>query len=124
MTSTELSDRSRGVALALAVLLGVLGAHRFYVGKLGTGILMFLTGGGAGIWWIVDVVNVATGGFYDRDGRRVFEWGVQGVEHPRLTAAELVEELDAINEDLDNVTDRLETAERRLSARDHLRESS
>ena len=119
MASIELSDRSRGVALGLAALLGVLGAHRFYVGKIGTGILMFLTGGGAGIWWIVDVVNVATGGFYDRDGRRVFEWGMPGDDHPRLTEAELVEELDAINEDLENITDRLETTERRLSSRDH-----
>ena len=122
MVSTELSDRSRGVALALAVPLGVLGAHRFYVGKVGTGILMFLTGGGAGIWWIVDVVNVATGGFHDRYGRRVLEWGMQGDETPRLTSPELVDELDAINADLDDVTDRLETAERRLAARERPRE--
>ena len=121
MASTELSDRSRGVALALAVLLGVLGAHRFYVGKVGTGILMFLTGGGAGIWWIVDVVNVATGGFYDRNGRRVLEWGI---DTPRLTTPELVEELDAIHEDLDDLTDRLETEERRRAAGERPRESS
>ncbi len=124
MDSIEFSDRSRGVALALAVPLGVLGAHRFYVGKVGTGILMFLTGGGAGIWWIVDVVNVATGGFRDREERRLRDWGLQGNETPRLTSPELVEELDAINDDLDNVTDRLETAERRLAARERSRESS
>ena len=124
MASTELSDRSRSVTLALAVLLGVLGAHRFYVGKVGTGILMFLTGGGAGIWWIVDIVNVATGGFFDRNGRRVFEWGLQGGATPRLTAPEVVEELDAINEDLDNLTDRLETEEQRLAARESPRESN
>ena len=118
MDSTEFSDRSRGVALALAVPLGVLGAHRFYVGKVGTGILMFLTGGGAGIWWIVDVVNVATGGFRDREERRLLDWGLQGNQTPRLTSPELVEELDAINDDLDNVTDRLEAAERRLAARE------
>ncbi len=120
MASTELSDRSRSVTLALAVLLGVLGAHRFYVGKVGTGILMFLTGGGAGIWWIVDIVNVATGGFLDRNGRRVFEWGLHGGETPRLTAPEVVEELDAINEDLDDLTDRLETEEQRLAARERV----
>ncbi len=123
MASTELSDRSRSVTLALAALLGVLGAHRFYVGKVGTGILMFFTGGGAGIWWIVDVVNIATGGFFDRDGRRLLEWGLQGSATPRLTAPEVVEELDAINEDLDDLTDRLETEERR-AARERPRGSS
>lgn len=118
MTSTEPSDRSRGVALGLAVPLGVLGAHRFYVGKVGTGILMFLTGGGAGIWWIVDVVNIATGGFRDRDERRILEWGIQASGGPQLTAGELEEELEAINDELDDVTDRLETAERRMAARE------
>ena len=124
MASTELSDRSRGVALALAVPLGCLGVHRFYVGKVGTGILMLLTGGGAGIWWIVDVVNVASGAFHDREGRRVLEWGIPGADTARLTTPEVLEELEAINEDLDDVTERLETAERRRAARESSGESS
>src|SRR6266851_6602254 len=41
----EASDRSRLVALLLCVLLGYLGVHRFYVGKIGTGILWLMTGG-------------------------------------------------------------------------------
>ena len=44
------SDKSRGVALALAIVLGVFGGHRFYVGKTGTGILMAATLGGDGLW--------------------------------------------------------------------------
>ena len=48
MTSSDSSDKSRGVALALAVFLGVFGAHRFYVGKVNSGILMACTLGGLG----------------------------------------------------------------------------
>ncbi len=41
------------VSLLLCIFLGFLGAHRFYVGKVGTGILMLLTGGGCGIWLLL-----------------------------------------------------------------------
>ncbi|MEP7324623.1 MAG: TM2 domain-containing protein, partial [Gemmatimonadota bacterium] len=49
------SDKSRGVALALAIVLGVFGAHRFYAGKVGTGLLQLGTLGGLGIWYLYDV---------------------------------------------------------------------
>ncbi len=54
------------VTLILAIFLGVLGVHRFYVGKIGTGILMLLTFGGCGIWWLVDLLMIATGSFTDK----------------------------------------------------------
>jgi TM2 domain-containing membrane protein YozV len=52
----ETSEKSRGVALALVTLLGVFGGHRFYVGKTGTGILQAVTLGGAGLWWLYDLI--------------------------------------------------------------------
>lgn len=55
-------------ALLLCLLLGFLGAHRFYVGKIGTGILMLLTLGGLGIWNLVDLIIIAVGNFKDSDG--------------------------------------------------------
>lgn len=43
------------VALACALLGGLLGAHRFYLGLVGSGMVMFLTGGGLGVWWLRDL---------------------------------------------------------------------
>ena len=74
MTTAEMSDRSRLVALLFCVLLGVFGVHRFYVGKIGTGILMLLTLGGLGIWTLIDLILIAVGSFRDKENRRVFRW--------------------------------------------------
>lgn len=57
--------------LLLALLLGGFGVHRFYVGKIGTGILMLLTLGGLGFWQLFDVIMIATQNFKDADGRRI-----------------------------------------------------
>ncbi|MEH0758698.1 TM2 domain-containing protein [Vibrio sp. 16] len=58
------------VAFFVCLLLGWLGIHRFVYGKIGTGILMFLTGGGFGIWWIVDTIRIGVcNNFTDSKGR-------------------------------------------------------
>lgn len=54
------------VALILALFFGVFGVHRFYTGKVGTGILMLVTAGGCGIWWLIDVIMIAAGTFTDK----------------------------------------------------------
>ncbi len=46
----------------------MLGIHRFYVGKIGTGILMLITGGGFGIWVLVDLILIVTNKFEDKQG--------------------------------------------------------
>ncbi len=111
-----ISDKSRGVVLGLAACLGVLGVHRFYVGKIGTGVLMFLTGGGAAIWWIIDLVRISTGEFRDADGHRVLDWSVDLSGEARGTVPELEAEIDALNDELDEVGEQLENAERQLEA--------
>ena len=69
------SDKSRLGALLFCLLLGVFGAHRFYVGKIGTGMLTIVTIGGAfGIWPLVDLILIIIGSFRDKEGRRVLKW--------------------------------------------------
>jgi len=58
----------------LCWFLGWLGLHRFYVGKVGTGILFVLTLGGLGIWYLVDFVMIIIGRFTDKDGNRLTQW--------------------------------------------------
>lgn len=62
------SDKGFVPALLLCLLLGGLGAHRFYAGKIGTGVLMLLTLGGLGIWSLIDLIMIATGNFKDSNG--------------------------------------------------------
>ncbi len=52
----------------LCFFLGALGVDRFYVGKIGTGIVQLLTLGGLGIWALVDFIMVVTGNFKDSQG--------------------------------------------------------
>jgi len=61
--------RSRMTALLLCLFLGALGAHRFYTGKTGTGILWLVTGGLCGIGYIYDLLMIALGKFTDQQGR-------------------------------------------------------
>lgn len=62
------SAKSKVVALLLCIFFGVLGFHRFYVGKIGTGIIYLFTAGAFGIGWIIDIVSIATGSFTDNYG--------------------------------------------------------
>ena len=68
MTDSQRSEKGFVPAILLCFFLGMLGIHRFYVGKIGTGILMILTLGGMGIWTLIDFIVLVTGNFKDKDG--------------------------------------------------------
>ena len=107
------SDKSRGVATALVAILGPFGAHRFYVGKNGTGALMIATLGGLGVWWLYDLIVVAAGDFRDAHGRRVSRWD-PGVGEVHSTEA-LAQDVDALRSEVAELAERLDFAERLLA---------
>lgn len=62
------SDKGFVPTVLLCFFLGTLGIHRFYVGKIGTGILQLITLGGFGIWYLIDFVMIILGNFTDKNG--------------------------------------------------------
>ncbi len=65
--------KSKLIALLLCIFLGYIGIHRFYAGKIGTGVFYFFTGDLFGIGWIIDIFEVAIGKFKDSYGLPIKE---------------------------------------------------
>ncbi len=65
---SEVSPKGFVPAILLCFFFGVFGVHRFYVGKVGTGILQLVTLGGFGIWTLVDFIMIVVGSFTDKQG--------------------------------------------------------
>ena len=110
------SDKSRAVALALCIPLGVFGAHRFYVGKLGTGLLQLCTLGGLGLWYLYDLITIASGEFRDVDGLRVKYWDPE--DAPGLTHGvpqELLDEIETLRHEVAELAERVDFTERLLA---------
>lgn len=74
MAYPSVSVKNRTAALILAVFLGAIGIHRFYVGKVGTGLLWMFTGGCFGIGFLVDIILIACGSFKDAYGCTLLNW--------------------------------------------------
>ncbi len=68
------SPKSRLAAALLVFFLGTFGVHRFYVGKIGTGILTLLTLGLFGLWTLVDFIVILVGSFTDKQRRVLSNW--------------------------------------------------
>ena len=67
----QLSPKSWLATLLLSIFLGEFGIDRFYLGKIGTGILKLITFGGFGIWWAIDIILIIAGIMTDKDERVV-----------------------------------------------------
>lgn len=115
-SSQETSDKSRGVALALAAILGPFGGHRFYVGKTGTGVLMAVTIGGVGLWYLYDLILVASGSFRDAEGRLVRRWDPEESMPGGAMPAEVLDELDRLRQQVTDLAERVEFTERLLAS--------
>ena len=70
-TVTNRSEKDWMTTLLLCLFCGGIGVHRYYVGKIGTGILYTLTIGLFGIGCLVDLIKIATGKFTDKDGNYI-----------------------------------------------------
>lgn len=70
-----ISKKSRLIAMVLCLPpLGWLGLHRFYVGRIITGILMMFTIGGFGIYTMSDLFELIMGNFKDKNGHNLLLW--------------------------------------------------
>ncbi len=69
--TTVKSEKSWITTLLLCVFLGIFGIHRFYAGKIGTGLIWMFTGGAFLIGWVADIILIATGKFKDKNGRLI-----------------------------------------------------
>ena len=76
--AVDISSKSRLATTLLCILpawiVGIAGIHRFYLGKIGTGIAMLLTLGGLGIWTLIDFIYVVSGSMKDKEGKVIQNW--------------------------------------------------
>ena len=103
MTPQNFSRKSRIAAALLCFCFGLFGAHRFYVGKAGTGLLQLLTLGGIGIWTTIDLIFILIGSFRDFEGRRVFLW-IEPEEEDEILQP-VVERLEKMEQRLNDMQD-------------------
>ncbi|WP_448203053.1 NINE protein [Azospirillum sp. sgz302134] len=68
LSQGAVSKKSWVSTLLLCFFFGILGLHRFYTGKVLTGILQLITLGGLGIWTTIDFILIIVGSFKDSNG--------------------------------------------------------
>ena len=71
ISGRKCSEKDWMTTLLLCLLCGGIGVHRYYVGKIGTGILYTLTFGLFGIGYLVDFIKILCGKFTDKDGNLI-----------------------------------------------------
>lgn len=71
VATNQVGNKSFITTWLLSLLLGSLGVDRFYLGKIGTGILKLITIGGLGIWYLIDLILILTNAMTDKQGRKL-----------------------------------------------------
>lgn len=117
--SPTVSERSRGVALALGFIGGPFALHRFYTGRTQSAFFMIVTLGGCGLWWLYDMILLAAGEFRDADALPLRNWYIQeprGVSRAAdRRTDELEERLEALSGEVAEMQERLDFTERMLA---------
>jgi hypothetical protein len=114
-----ISERSRTVALVLGMLGGVFGFHRFYAGRVQSGIIMAVTFGGLGMWWLYDMVTVVAGEFRDDENLPLRNWNL--AEAPLRHAIKprevelLTQHIEDLQRQMGELAERVDFAERLLT---------
>jgi len=115
----QASERSRSVALVLGMLGGVFGLHRFYAGRTQSGVIMAITFGGLGMWWLYDMVMLISGEFRDADDLPLRNWQVAEtvpVRGVRSRDVELLtQHIEALQRQMGELNERVDFAERLLT---------
>ncbi len=70
----QVSEKSRLYVLLLNIFIGWAGGHRYYVNKIGTGLIMLFTAGGFGMWWFIDLIMISIGAFKDKENLPITKW--------------------------------------------------
>jgi hypothetical protein len=121
MTDTPLpeaiSPKSRTATLLIGIFTGFVGGHRFFAGKVGTGLLMMGTLGGLGLWWIADLIMIGTGEFTDARGRRIVHWSPDEDRMFARSGADprLGEEVEQLRGEVYDLQERVDFLERTLA---------
>jgi len=68
------SEKRKLPAFLLCLVFGIFGLHRFYVGKVATGLIQLFTVGGCVVWWLIDLLVILLGGFTDKEGKLITRW--------------------------------------------------
>lgn len=114
----RVSDKSRMVAVALGFVTGVFGGHRYYAGKIGTGLLMTCTFGGLGMWWLFDMIILLSGEFKDSEGLKIRDWTPsEFAQVNNLSQEQIVQlqhDVDRLQNELMDVHERIDFYERML----------
>jgi TM2 domain-containing membrane protein YozV len=69
-----MSSKKKLPAFLMCFFLGCFGIHRFYVGKIGTGVLQLVTLGGLGLWALIDLIMIPFNSFTDKEGNKLTAW--------------------------------------------------
>lgn len=116
---SDVSPRSRGVALAVGIPLGIFGAHRFYAGRTRSAWLQLCTLGGLTLWWLYDMILLAVGEFTDAHGRPIRRWsteaGVLDAAAGSAEVARLAEDVELLRGQVIELAERVDFAERLLA---------